>query len=100
MEITIEELRKGDEILVTSGGRFKYLRLLREPAKNAKTGLWKSIQCLTKCEIVTHSYQGYGGKTYSYTRKKYKPEPPEEGDLKLYQQLRHCSCWLVKREEI
>lgn len=59
--INYDELRVGDEILVTSGGRFRYYRILREPRKNS-LGKWSGVRVSTN--MHTSEVTLYSGTPY------------------------------------
>jgi len=83
MRVTIENLKKGDEVLV-NGHNFRYLKLLREPKKRTKPNIYhgingyKTIKCLEQ-------YEPLGG----------SPKFNKE----IYYDFNCGHIWLVKREE-
>lgn len=78
IKVTIEELEAGDEIIISSNSKMRYLKLLKTPTLSTKTGwtrgedaegyftwdksalLYKSTLCSTCVEEKTYKYKGYG----------------------------------------
>lgn len=66
-EVKIEELKAGDEIVISCQSYFKYLRILVDPTMGKKkhwhTGdpLYKSVKCSTRRETTQRTYTGFAG---------------------------------------
>jgi hypothetical protein len=101
--IKLEDLRIGDEILISCQSYMKYLRVLDQPRlsptkKHWSTGapLYKSVRCSTRQEVTTTQHT-WGGKAYTRTHKEWKVTP-EDHNIKISQDLSGRQIWLVKRE--
>lgn len=101
--IELEDLRIGDEILISCQSHMKYLRVLDQPRisptkKHWNTGapLYKSVRCSTRQEVITTT-QIWNGKPYTRTSKQWKITP-EDHNIKISQDLSGRPIWLVKRE--
>lgn len=95
MLIKIEDLRKGDEILVGRGG-LKYYKLLRDPKlRKGETDRYSSVKCSTRADISTYT-STYGANTYTRTYKRWVCSPFEHNAEK-YVDLNYGDIWLVKK---
>jgi hypothetical protein len=96
MLVKIEELRKGDEILVPAGSTLLYLRLLQDPKISKKLGWdgaqkYSSIKCSLKVQTVEH--KNYDGVLYYRNI----TECSAEGhNFEKYYNLNHKTIWRVK----
>lgn len=89
-EITIEELQKGDEVIIHGSGCLRYVKLLQPFKDVIKTNTWgrkyyPSIKCSWK------------------QQKSWKDRPKLNGkdhDKTGYIDFNHRNIWLVKREEL
>ncbi len=97
MEIKIEDLQKGDEIIIPCNSGLKYLKLLKTPEINKRTTRWKAVPCTTSRDVRQTS-SVWGGKTYVRTWTTYKCRPPEEHNCTISQNLVYKTIWLVRRE--
>ena len=118
--IKIEDLQIGDEILVSSGSKIKYLKVLKQPALSDKKGwvksvdnegyfIWdrngtkyKSLLCSTCIKEVVYKYRGWkGGADTFRTHKEYVFEQDvSKHNKKVNIDLNRRDIYLVKREEI
>lgn len=94
MEVKIDELEVGDEILISSGSSLSYLRVLRKPAKNPKTTRWKSVRCSLRNDYVTRVY---GKQSYKVPM---RICTGEGHNTQVYRDLSYKTIWLVRRKEI
>ena len=104
----IEDLRKGDVVLIgTNGSRLAEVKILRQP-QLATTGKlktwrgaprWKSILCALREETYTHTYTNYSGNVskYDYTRPVIANGQPYNKEKRI--NFTDKDCWLIKREE-
>lgn len=75
--VTIEELKEGDEILISCQSYFKYLRLLQTPKLGTKTHwktgapIYKSVKCSTRRETTQKSFIRFDGTTHYYDEYKW-----------------------------
>lgn len=108
MRATVEDLKKGDVIIVgTSSGIFD-AKLLRDP-QLAKTGKkttwggnprWTTIPCAVREETITQHYTNYQGKVTPYTTKRRVMSNGKEYNLEKRIDLSEKECWIIKREGI
>ena len=102
MLIEIKDLREGDEILVPSLSKLKYLRVLRDPQLRTNPNyrgnyLYKAVKCSAKCEMTEHT-STWGGTTHKWTSKEFICTP-ENHNHTFYRDLNHSDIWLVNRKE-
>lgn len=97
--ITIEELKKGDEIIVAAGSSLRYFKVIRPPKKTKKGG-WGSAYCSTHMTEEVRTW--YAGKPHEYNTviRHYICTPDEHQCELRVTGLAHRSIWLVKREGI
>lgn len=85
MFVTIDELEKGDEILIPCQVNFKRLKLAVTPSKN-KEGNWKNVKCHVRNDNINGSYSKYNAKN------------PEYNDF-IYSDLHYREIWMIKKAE-
>jgi len=88
MKIKAEDLKKGDEIIISNYSNLRYLRVLTNARLNAKTGLCKSVYCSYRTEQMSNPL-------YSWT---VEVLTPHEHNNKRNFNLNNRDIWLVKRE--
>ena len=118
MLVKIEDLQIGDEILVSSGSKMKYLKVLKQPALSNKTGWvksvdnegyftwdkngkrYKSLLCSTCIKEITYKYRGWkGGADRFQTKKEYILEQDiSKHNKKISIDLNNSGIFLVHRE--
>lgn len=119
-KVTIEELREGDEIIVASGSKLKYLKVLKNPTLSDKKGWkkdvdangyfywntsankYKNLLCSTTVNEVTYKFKGYRATQVEYF-KTFK-EPVYEKDSTKHNKrvsidLNYKDILLIKRRE-
>lgn len=104
--IEIQDLEKGDEILISCQSFFKYLKVLVKPSISKTkvhwhTGkpLYGAVRCSTRRDTITHTYTTYDGTQGNYDRHEWIVSA--EGHNKtISQDLSGRQIWLVKRETI
>ena len=99
--IKVEELEKGDEIMIPSSSQFKYLRVLTEPKVSSKKHwgdpnrvLYKSVKCSTAEESYQITYN-----TRTYDRKRWALRAEDHNRI-IYQNLNYSDILLVKKSSI
>jgi hypothetical protein len=99
--VKVEELEKGDEILIPSVSKFKYLRVLTEPKVSTKKHwgdpnkvLYKSVKCSTAEETYK---MVYGSNTYACKRWALRAE---DHNRIIYQNLNDNDILLIKKTSI
>ena len=118
MLVKIEDLQIGDEILVSSGSKMKYLKVLKQPTLSDKKGwvksvdsegyfMWdkngtkyKSLLCSTCIKEVVYKYRGWkGGADRFQTKKEYILEQDiSKHNKKISIDLNERDIFLVHRE--
>lgn len=118
-KVTIEELQEGDEIIVASGSKLKYLKVLKNPTLSDKKGWMKGINdegyfewdknatkykallCSTRVEEVTYKYRGWQGAPDIFnTYKEYIWETDvEKHNKRVSIDLNNKDILLIKRKE-
>ena len=103
MEIKIEDLEEGDEILIACQSHMKYLRIVRKPALG-KSLHWKTQQPLYKAVKVSSNqtvnvvnYIGWNSVPYTRTEKKWLLIP-ENHNIEFFQNLSDKTIWLIKHK--
>lgn len=106
MLIELKDLRKGDEIIVSSNSRLKYLKILRNPVLGKRVGwqgglLYKSLMCSSRRDEVTYTFHYSNPKYTPKTIKRKEFQCTAEGhNIERYENLNYRTMWLVKRENI
>lgn len=106
MEITVDRLQEGDEVLIGLNGNLRYAKVLRTP-KLAKTLnrwgeiVYKTVLCSVNENKVnkTKTYLDGSGVTRSYTYTKVEQVlSPLDHNKKVYINMNDRKMWLVKRD--
>lgn len=102
--IEIQDLKVGDEIMISCQSFFKYLKVLTPPTLSktkvhwsTKQPLYANVRCSARRDFITSNYTSYNGKIYTRTEKKWIVSP-DNHNLKISQDLSGRQIWLVKRE--
>lgn len=111
IEITIEELQPGDEIL-TLTQQPKYLKVMEVPRKSKVQYSWLqgidryiAVRCKVNVDVSTRQGTKYDYKTrsnipHTFEIKSYNIKAPEENSRIEKFDLNFKKIWLVKRETI
>ncbi len=104
--IEIQDLQVGDEIMISCQSYFKYLKVLTPPALSktkvhwsTKQPMYGNVRCSTRQDVITKTYTGYNGNTYTRIEKTWVVTP-EDHNMRISQDLQGRQIWLVKRETI
>jgi hypothetical protein len=101
MEIKIEDLQVGDEVLIGSHMGLSRVKLLR-PLKLSKKVNWKGVTPYSKVKCATnegsYKYQ-IPGRTYIYTQKTTMLGDDIEYNKEKYIDFNYRNIWLIKRAE-
>lgn len=103
MVIEIKDLRVGDEIIVPSQSRLKYLKILRTPQLGTKlhyktkSPLYKAIKCSGNKETQQNTHI-WNGKPYITKTVVWKCTP-EEHNVETFENLNYKTFWLVNRKQ-
>lgn len=108
MYARVEDLRKGDVVLVGAAGGLYEAKLLRQPslAKQGKkltwggTPRWKSIPCSVREEVFNKTYTDYKGNPHPYTQKATVIANGKEYNKEKRIDFSEKECWIIKRELI
>jgi len=96
--VKVDELKIGDEIIIPCQSFFKYLRVLKNPEKNSKTGWYKSVKCSGRRDSLTTSFTNYKGEVIYYDVKTWK-FTGDDHNIKQYVQLDGREILLIKSED-
>lgn len=105
MKVTVENLKKGNVIIVSSSKGLFTLKLLRDPelakvgSKTTWSGVprWKSVVCAIKEEIISRTYTTYNGKTQNYTIIRKVLTEDDDFNKEVRIDLTEKECWLIKK---
>jgi hypothetical protein len=103
--IEIQDLEKGDEILISCQSFFKYLKVLVKPSISKTkvhwhTGkpLYGNVRCSTRQDVVvTYAYTDPNGVVHNRNSKEWMVTP-EDHNMNISIDLCGRPLWLVKRE--
>ena len=118
-KVKIKDLQEEDEIIVASGSKLKYLKVLKNPTLSDKKGWMKGINdegyfewnknatkykallCSTRVEEVTYKYRGWQGAPDIFnTYKEYIWETDvEKHNKRVNIDLNNKDILLIKRKE-
>lgn len=118
IKVEIKDLQEGDEIIVASGSKLKYLKVLKNPTLSDKKGWAKSVDdkgylawntnatkykallCSTKVQEITYKYKGFQGAPDRFnTYKEYIFETDvEKHNKRISIDLNNKDILLVKRK--
>lgn len=98
MEIKIEDLQVGDEILTAMGGKLLYLKVLRQPRISPKLGRrgqtrYRTVFCSTNLKLITHKHPS---SNYSWTKKQFLCTS-ESHNHQTYFNLNGKTLWLIMK---
>ncbi len=106
MEIKIEDLGIGDEIIMGTNSQLKYLKILELPRLSKKRVGWRTkkplyvnILCSTKYIDTSYTYTGWRGKQQTYKSKRYICEPNNHNEQKRIN-LNERTLWLIKKNDL
>ena len=101
MEIKIEDLRQGDEVLIGSSMGLKKVKILR-PLKMSKKKNWRGDDCYSKVMCgMNESINTFQipGRSYNYTERVTSLADDVDYNIQRYVDFNYRNIWLVKREE-
>ena len=96
--IKIEDLEVGDEIVIACQAFFKYLKILKKPEKDAKSGWYKSVKCSGKRDVEKASYMNYKNDVIYYEKHSWK-FTGDDHNVKQYLQLSGRDILLIKSQD-
>jgi hypothetical protein len=101
MEIKIEDLRMGDEVLIGSSMGLTRVKILR-PLKMSKKKNWRGddvyskVKCAYNQQDITYTIPG---RSYTYVNRVSGISEDIEYNKEKYVDFNYRKIWLVKREE-
>ena len=104
MYIKVEDLKKGDEILIPTGVNLVHAILLRDPARVSGGKWWKKTKCSICATIKQSESRGYNWKTrkteiYKSNYIKYETDIVDGPRIDKYMDLSdYRMIWLLNRE--
>ena len=119
-KVTIEELREGDEIIVASGSKLRYLKVLKNSTLSDKKGWkkdvdadgyfcwntsankYKNLLCSTTVKEVTYKFKGYRANQAEYFKTFKEPVHEEDStkhNKRISIDLNYKDILLIKRRE-
>jgi hypothetical protein len=108
MRATVEDLRKGDVVLISTGQGIFDVKLLRQP-QLAKVGKkttwggkprWTSVLCAMRIDTITQHYTNYNGKVHTYVMKRKVLSNGRDYNEEKRVDFSEKECWIIKREEL
>jgi hypothetical protein len=99
--VKVEEIKKGDVIIMPSMSEFRRVTVVRAPSKRIVNGetVYSSVPCEYEYNIVQKSYTYGSGRTYTYNRKKEVFEGTGEFKKSIRVDFNSRSGLLIHREE-
>lgn len=106
MYARVEDLKKGDVVLIGSSTGIYDVQLLRTPQR-AKLGKlttwggrprWATVPCMVRVAEITHNYTGSGGYTHKYVVKQKVCSNGEPYTDEKRVDFSEKECWILKRE--
>ena len=106
MYARVEDLRKGDVVIICSSSGIYDVKLLRTPQK-AKIGKlktwggndrWTSIPCALRIDTITQNYTNHLGKVSTYTTKQKVLSNGRDFNTEKRVDFSEKECWIIKRE--
>lgn len=103
MNIKVEDLKVGDEILVPSSSKLKYMKVVNPPRQSTRT-MWndptkfryKAVKLSCRQVEVKYTVNRGPGNVYDYYRTVYEFTPDNHNKTQ-YLDLNNKDIWLIKR---
>lgn len=108
MYAKVEDLRKGDIVIIGNSAGIFDVKLLRQP-QQAKTGKkttwggatrWTTVVCALREETITQYYTNYQGNTVPYVHKRKVLSNGKEYNIEKRIDFSEKECWIVKRDTL
>lgn len=99
--VKVEDLNVGDNIIVSSNTKLKFMTVLKKPAIGKPRRWapnivnWKSVKCSTKVKITVLTF-GYG--THTRNLREYVPTF-EDHDVNIYANLNYKNILLIENHD-
>ncbi len=107
MLVKVDNLQKGDVVILTANGTLFEAKLLRQPKHSItkkpltwrQTQKWCSIPCQVRQESFTFQY-GVAPNLRNWTQTRYVVADGKEYNAEKRINFTDRDCWLIKRENI
>lgn len=108
MRTRVEDLRKGDVILLPSAKGLYEAKLLRQPVKATQGKLitwwgaprWRGVMCAVRSETFVRQYTNWSGVSTPYNYTKLVIAGDKEYNKEKRIDLTDMDVWLIKREQV
>ena len=103
--VDVKDLEIGDEIVISSGSSFRYLRVMRQPRIgkkvhwHTKLPLYTALKCSARIDVKRHSGTSSSGNIHSWDEKKYI-FTPEDHNAEISVNLNCRSILLIKKANV
>ena len=104
--VDVKDLEIGDEIVISSGSSFRYLRVMRQPRIgkkvhwHTKLPLYTALKCSTRIDVIKHSRTwGTPNKVHTWEEKKYI-FTPEDHNAEISVNLNCRNILLIKKANV
>ena len=103
--IDVKDLEIGDEIVISSGSSFKYLRVMRQPRIGKKVHwttklpLYTAVKCSTRIDVKQHSRTWGNNQVRTWEEKKYI-FTPEDHNAEISVDLNCRNVLLIKKANV
>jgi hypothetical protein len=107
MLVTVDQLQKGDVVILCANGSLFEAKLLRQPKHSItkkpltwrNTQKWCSIPCAVRQETITYNY-GIAPNTRPYSQVRLVVADGQDYNQEKRINFTDRDCWLIKREEL
>lgn len=106
MEITVDKLEAGDEVLIGLNGNLRYIRLLKTPKLSPNKTTWRGNPCYRTVlcsfreeklnKVRTYTDHSGNSRSYNYTEVT-QILSPDEHNKKTYIDLNERQMWLIAK---
>lgn len=103
--IDVKDLEIGDEIVISSGSSFRYLRVMRQPRIgkrvhwHTKAPMYTAVKCSTRIDVTQHSRTWGNGTVHTWDEKKYI-FTPEDHNAEVSVNLNYRDILLIKKANV
>jgi len=103
--IDVKDLEIGDEIVISSGSSFRYLRVMRQPRIgkrvhwHTKLPLYTAVKCSTRIDVTKQSRTWGNNQVHTWDEKKYI-FTPEDHNAEMSVNLNCRAILLIKKANV
>ena len=103
--IDVKDLEIGDEIVISSGSSFRYLRVMRQPRIgkkvhwHTKLPLYTALKCSARIDVTQRSRTWGSGTVHTWDEKKYI-FTPEDHNAEVSVNLNCRAILLIKKANV